>query len=84
MGSYSEEEQQDRAKQAWIYRHWKKNPTGAMNNAPPPLLNVQINTAAVDDEEESLSSVTSASGTLSDECKKAKRVRMTGSAAQSI
>jgi hypothetical protein len=52
-----------------------------MNTAPPPLFNVQINTA-VDDEEGPLSSVTSA--TLSDECKKAKRVRMTGSAAQSM
>jgi hypothetical protein len=52
-----------------------------MNAAPPPLFNVQINTA-VEDEEGPLSSVTSA--TLSNESKKAKRVRMTGSAAQSM
>jgi hypothetical protein len=84
VGGFSEKEQQDCAKQAWIYHRWKRNPTGAMNNAPPPLLNIQINTAAVDNEEEPLSSVTSASGTLSDECKKAKHVQMTGSAAQSI
>ncbi len=81
MGGFSEEEQQDRVKQAWIYRRWKKNPTGTTNTAPPPLFNVQINTAVVD-EEGPLSSVTSA--TLSDESKKAKRVRMTGSAAQSM
>ncbi len=80
-GSFSEEEQQECAKQAWIYRRWKKNPTGTTNTAPPPLFNVQINTA-VEDEEGPLSSVTSA--TLSDESKKAKHVQMTGTAAQSM
>jgi hypothetical protein len=45
-------------------------------------LAVKLFNTAVDDEEGPLSSVTSA--TLSDESKKAKRVRMTGSAAQSM
>jgi hypothetical protein len=84
VGGFSEEEQQDRAKQAWIYCRWKKNSTKAMNNAPTPLFSIRINNkAAVVDEEEPLSSVTSASGTLSDG-DKAKRVQMTRSAAQSI
>jgi hypothetical protein len=81
VGDFSEEEQQDCAKKAWIYCCWKKNLTRTTNTAPPPLFNVQINTA-VDDEEGPLSSVTSA--TLSDESKKAKHVWMTGSAAQSM
>ncbi len=82
VGGFSEKEQQDCAKQAWIYCRCKR--TGATNNAPPPLSSIRINNkAAEDDEEEPLSSVTSASATLSDE-DKAKHVWMTGSAAQSI
>ena len=85
VGGFSEEEIYDRAKQAWIYRHWKKSPAGTNKNDKPQNV-VVVNRYA--ENEESLSSVTGTltSGTSTSSegvTKKSKRVRMTGAATQS-
>jgi hypothetical protein len=86
VGGFSEEEIYDRAKQAWIYRRWKKIPAGTNKNDKPQNV-VVVNKYA--ENEESLSSMTgtltSGTSTSSKEgvTKKAKRVRMTGAAMQS-
>ena len=85
VGGFSDAEIYDRAKQAWIYRRWKKSPAGTNKNDKPQNV-VVVNRYA--ENEESLSSVTgtltSGTSTSSESVtKKAKRVRMTGAATQS-
>jgi hypothetical protein len=81
VGGFSDEEIYDRAKQAWIYHHWKKSPAGMKNDKPHQLNVVVINRAA--ENKEPLSSVTGKLTSSESVTKKVKRVRMTGSATQS-
>ena len=81
VGGFSDAEIYDRAKQAWIYRRWKKSPAGTKNDKPHQLNVVVVNRSA--ENEESLSSVTgtltSGTSTSSESVtKKAKHVHMTG------
>ncbi len=82
---FSDAEIYDRAKQAWIYRRWKKSLAGTSKNDKPQNI-VVVNRSA--ENEESLSSVTGTltSGTSTSSegvMKKSKHVRMTGAATQS-